>query len=64
MLWILIAVCFTNLTLWLGFWWKYYGAIEEKIVATEYILTFIPLDEINKNPKIAEYIKNQILAKK
>ena len=63
-LWILICVCVVNLTLLLGIWWKYYGNVEEKIVATEYILTFIPLNEINKNKKIAQYIKENILGKK
>ena len=63
-LWIVIAVCLTNFTLWLGLWWKYYQNVEEKIVATEYILIFIPLNEINKNPKIASYIKQKILDKK
>jgi len=30
-------------------------------MATEYILTFIPIDEINKNCKIVKYIKEQVL---
>ena len=43
---------------------KFYQNLEQKITATEYILTFIPIDEINKNPKIAQYIKEEILEKR
>ena len=63
-IWILVSVCVFNMIFCMGAWLKYYHHLEAKIVATEYILTFIPIDEINKNKKIAEFIKKQIITRK
>ena len=53
-----------NLSVLLYIWLKFYNELEKKIKATEYILTFIPLDEINKNAKIVQYIKDKIVKMK
>lgn len=45
------------MTVLLWAWIRFYNSLGQKIIATEYILTFIPIDQINKNPKIAKYIK-------
>jgi hypothetical protein len=58
---VMLGVCILNCTVLLWAWMSFYGSLERKIVATEYILTFIPIDEINKNSKIVKYIKEQIL---
>ena len=34
------------------------------MIATEYILTFIPIDEINGNAKIGRYVEKEILSRK
>ena len=60
----MLALCIFNFTVMLLGWMKFYQNLEQKIIATEYILTFIPIDEINKNPKIAQYIKEEILEKR
>ena len=61
---IMLGLCIFNFTVLLFVWMKFYQNLEQKITATEYILTFIPIDEINKNPKIAQYIKEEILEKR
>ena len=58
---VMLGVCIINCTILLWAWMSFYGSLEKKIVATEYILTFIPIDEINKNPKIVKYIREQVL---
>lgn len=58
---IMLSICIINMTFLLWGWIQFYNSLEQKIIATEYILTFIPIDEINKNPKIVKYIKDQIL---
>ena len=58
---VMLAVCIINMTLLLWAWIRFYNSLGQKIIATEYILTFIPIDQINKNPKIAKYIKEQVL---
>jgi hypothetical protein len=60
----MIALCVFNFTVLMLAWMKFYQSLEHKITATEYILTFIPIDEINKNPKISQYIKEEILDKR
>lgn len=61
---IMLTMCISNFTILLFCWLKFYHSLEQKIAATEYILTFIPIDEINRNPKIANYIKEEILEKR
>lgn len=63
-LWVLVSVCIVYLLLLMVAWMKYYWRLEERIVATEYILAFIPIDEVNKNKKIANYIRNEISNRK
>lgn len=57
----MITICILNITVLMWAWMRFYNSLGQKIIATEYILTFIPIDEINKNPKIAKYIKEQVL---
>lgn len=57
----LIAI---NLLAYLLGWIRFFGGLEAKIVATEYILTFIPLGEINKSPRILAYLRSKMLEKK
>lgn len=40
---------------------KYYINLENRMIATEYILTFIPIDEINGNAKIGRYVRKRYL---
>lgn len=61
---IMLTMCVANFTILLFCWVRFYHSLEQKIAATEYILTFIPIDEINRNPKIANYIKEEILEKR
>lgn len=61
---LMVVICLCNFTVLLFVWIRFYNNLEQKIIATEYILTFIPIDEINKNPKIVKYIKQDILDKK
>lgn len=42
-------------------WYKFFELIEKQIMATEYILTFIPITEINKNPRISMYVRVHML---
>lgn len=63
-LWVLVSFCVLCLVAVLLGWMWYYWGLEDKITATEYILAFIPIDEINKNGKIANYIREQILNRK
>ena len=60
----MVGVSVLNLSVLLYIWLKFYNELEKKIKATEYILTFIPLDEINKNAKIVQYIKDKIVKMK
>lgn len=53
-------IVFNLLTYCLG-WMRFYNNLETKIVATEYILTFIPITEINKNSTIINYLKEKML---
>ncbi len=57
----MLGVCIVNCTVLIWGWIRFYNSLEKKMVATEYILTFIPIDEINKNPKIVRYIQDQVL---
>ncbi len=59
----MLTMCIANCTVLLFCWLRFYHNLEQKIAATEYILTFIPIDEINRNPKIANYIREEILQK-
>jgi hypothetical protein len=58
---LMLAICILNMSVLMWGWVSFYNSLEKKIIATEYILTFIPIDEINKNPKIVKYIKEKIL---
>ena len=58
---ILLAICIVNWTVLMWGWISFYNSLEDKMMATEYILTFIPIDEINKNPKIVRYINEQLV---
>ena len=58
---VMLGLCILYCTVLLYAWMRFYGSLEKKIIATEYILTFIPLDEINKHPKIVKYIREEVL---
>jgi len=45
-------------------WIRFYSSLQAKIVATEYILTFIPLTEINKSSRILSYLRKKMTEKK
>ena len=58
---VMLGLVVLNMVFNMWFWIQFFVEQEQKITATEYILTFIPIDEINKNPPIIKYIRENVL---
>jgi hypothetical protein len=60
----MLALIAINFLAYLLGWIRFFNGLESKIVATEYILTFIPINEINKSLTILAYLKKKMVERK